>query len=101
MPEVKSFGSLGGRRILLSAPPLERQQVKDLLIALLVEIGKFPNDIIQEDASIESELQMESAQLAQLGVAIEDELDITVDALEILGLNTFGRIVDYIHDLVR
>lgn len=42
---------------------------------------------------------MESVQMVELQVAIETEFDITLDFLEVLRLNSFRRVTDYIHGL--
>ena len=80
---------------------LGRNEVAAVLRALVAEIASIDADAISEDATLDGALSLESAQLAQLGVAVEEELDIYVDALEILTLNSFGLIVDYIHQLVN
>ena len=63
------------------------------------EICGIPVETITDDASVDHELQMESIQLVDLQVAIEHELDVTVDLIAVLDLNSFGRIVDYLHAL--
>lgn len=79
----------------------KRDEVAGILRDLVAEIAAIPVETISDDATLDGELRLESAQLAQLGVAVEEELDIYVDALEILTLNSFGLIVDYVHQLVN
>lgn len=54
---------------------------------------------IHDAATIDRELAMESVQMVELQVAIETEFDITLDFLEVLRLNSFRRVTDYIHAL--
>ena len=54
---------------------------------------------IYDAATIDRELAMESVQMVELQVAIETEFDITLDFLEVLRLNSFRRVTDYIHAL--
>src|SRR5438445_11593235 len=72
-------------------------QVRDFVAALVHEVCDVSPELIIDSARIDHELEMESVQMVQLQVAIEQEFDITLDFLEILRLNTFGRIVDYIY----
>ena len=59
---------------------------------------RTPADIY-DAATIDRELEMESVQMVELQVAIETEFDITLDFLEVLRLNSFRRVTDYIHEL--
>ncbi len=78
---------------------ISRAQVRDFLATLLQEVCEIPGSAIREEATIDGELEMESVQMVQLQVAIEQEYDVSIDFLEVLRLNTFGKIVGYIHDL--
>lgn len=76
-----------------------REYVRQRLSSLLQEICHRSPDEIRDAATIDRELEMESVQLVQLQVAIEEEFDVTIDFLEVLRLNSFRRITDYIHGL--
>jgi acyl carrier protein len=81
----------------LSGPT--REFVRERLSTLLQEIcQRFPEEI-HDAATIDRELEMESVQMVELQVAIETEFDITLDFLEVLRLNSFRRVTDYIHQL--
>ena len=71
----------------------------ELLRSLFVEICGIPAAAVTERASIDSELRIESVQLAKVQVAVEEALDVSVDFLEVIRLKSFGPIVDYIHHL--
>jgi acyl carrier protein len=78
---------------------LTREYVRGRLSSLLQEICKRSADDIRDTATIDRELEMESVQLIELQVAIEQEFDVTIDFLEVLRLNSFRRITDYIYGL--
>ena len=76
-----------------------REHVRQRLSSLLQEICKRSPDEMRDSATIDRELEMESVQMVELQVAIEQEFDVTIDFLEVLRLNSFRRITDYIHGL--
>lgn len=55
---------------------------------------------IDDRATLDNELQMESVAFVELQVALEDELGIEIDPVQVVELNEFGAIVQYIHGLV-
>lgn len=73
----------------------------NLLKSLLEEICGIDRGVVTDGASIDQELRLESAQLAQVQVELEDRLEISIDFLEILQLREFSRIVDYVWSLTR
>lgn len=86
-----------GNRVGRSGPA--REYVRDRLSSLLQEICHRTPEEIRDTATIDRELEMESVQMVELQVAIETEFDITLDFLEVLRLNSFRRITDYVHAL--
>jgi acyl carrier protein len=94
--QVKQQPSAGNSRAGDASP--SRDQIRALVMQLLHEICAIPRESIAESASIENELQMESIQLVDLQVALEHELDVTIDLIEILELNTLGKVIDYLYD---
>jgi acyl carrier protein len=74
-----------------------RQQVREFLATLVHEVCDIDRSLITDAARIDAELALESVQMVQIQVALEQEYDTTLDFLEILRLNSFGRIADYIH----
>src|SRR5215510_5597594 len=86
-----------GKPVGLSGPT--REYVRDRLSTLVQEICHRAPAEIYDTATIDRELEMESVQMVELQVAIETEFDITLDFLEVLRLNSFRRITDYIHAL--
>jgi acyl carrier protein len=77
---------------------MDRGGIRALLTRLLQEIGKVPADKIREGATVESDLRMESVAFIELQVALEEELDIEIDPLEIITRNELGAIVDYLFE---
>jgi acyl carrier protein len=77
-----------------------RDAVKQRLVSLLQEIAKIPVEQITEDATVDGDLQMQSVAFVELQVAIEEEYGIEVDPIQVVELNAFGAIVDYIYGLV-
>lgn len=75
-----------------------RAAVKETLIALVSEITGIPTDRITDEATIDDELQMQSVAFVELQVAIEDELNVRLDPIQIIELNQFGAIVDYVYE---
>jgi acyl carrier protein len=79
-----------------SAP--SRNEVKDRLASLLNEIGGVAIERITDDATVDDELQMSSLAFVELQVALEDEYDIQIDPIQVVELNGFAAIVDYVYD---
>jgi len=79
---------------------MTRQGIAALLTRLLHEIAGTDPAIIQDDATIDNDLEMNSITFVELQVALEDELDILIDPIAIVELNRLGDIVDYIDQLV-
>jgi acyl carrier protein len=98
MPEVKR-GQLEAAPEHLGKRHPSRAQVRDFLVVLLHEVCEISSDRIKDTATIDHDFEMESIQMVQLQVAMEQEYDISLDFLEILRLNSFGPIVDYVHSL--
>lgn len=61
------------------------------------EIANIPLEQITEGATVEKDLAMESVQFVELQVALEEEYLIEIDPIEVVELNEFGAIVDYVY----
>lgn len=68
---------------------------------LVHEITGIPLEQITDDASFDTTLVMESVQLVELQVALEEEFQTELDPLYMIELNRFGDIVDYIYRRAR
>ena len=66
-------------------------------MCLIHEIVGIPVDVITDTATVDEELQMNSVAFVELQVAIEEEYDIQIDPIEVVELNQFGAIVDYVY----
>lgn len=75
-----------------------KADIREMLVTLLQEIAHTPLEVIRDTATIDDELSMESVAFVELQVAIEDELDIRLDPIQIIELNRFDAIVDYIYE---
>lgn len=78
-----------------------RAEVRERLACLINEVANIPLDRITEDATVDDALQMQSVTFVELQVAIEDEYAIQIDPIEVVELNQFGAIVDYVCDVIR
>jgi len=74
-----------------------RGEVRERVARLVSEVLKIPQEQIDDSATVDNELQMQSISFVELQVAIEEAYDIQVDPIQIVELNAFGAIVDYIH----
>ena len=74
-----------------------RAEVRERVARLVSEVLKIPQEQISDTATVDNELQMQSISFVELQVAIEEAYDIQVDPIQIVELNAFGAIVDYIH----
>jgi len=83
------------------APAPSREAVREHLAGLVHEIARVPLDVITEDSTIDQDIRMESVAFVELQVTLEDEYGIELDAVQVVELNRFGAIVDYVHDLAR
>lgn len=79
------------------AGPPTREEIARRLIDLTAEIANIPRERIRIGATFERDLRMESIKFVEIHVALEDEYDIEIDPLQIIELNEFGAIVDYVH----
>ena len=75
--------------------------VRDCLAQLLMEVGRIPADRIVDTARLDTDLRMESVAFIEIQVALEDTFDIEIDLIEVLELNDFRSIVDYLCDRIR
>lgn len=74
-----------------------KHDVRDLLANLLVDVGGIGPDVILDDATVDGELRLESVVFVEIQVALEEALDIEIDLLDVVELNEFGAIVDYLY----
>jgi acyl carrier protein len=75
-----------------------RAEVRDRISSLIHEIAAVPRERITDQATVDNELQMQSVAFVELQVAIEDEYEIQIDPIQIVELNEFGAIVDYVYN---
>jgi acyl carrier protein len=73
-------------------------EVRERLASLINEIAGIPREVITDDAAVDRELQMQSLAFVELQVAVEEAYDIQVDPIQLVELNRFGAIVQYIRD---
>jgi acyl carrier protein len=81
-----------------SAPT--RDEVRRRLVELIHEIAGIPLERITDEATVDDELRMQSVAFVELQVAIEDTYEIQVDPIQVVELNQFGAITNYIYDCV-
>lgn len=77
-----------------------REEIRRRVAHLLHEVTGIPIENVREDTSIEDDLRMESVAFVELQVAIESEYGIEVDPIQVVELDRFGDVVDYIASLV-
>lgn len=84
----------------LPAAQGRREEIRERVAQLLHEVAGVPLENVRQDATIENDLRMESVAFVELQVAIEAEYDIEVDPIQVVELDRFGDVVDYIDSLV-
>jgi len=77
-----------------------KSSVREIVSTLMQEIGGIAAETIRDDAAIDGELEMNSVTFVELQVALEDELDVLIDPVEVVERNRFGAIVAYLEGLV-
>jgi acyl carrier protein len=77
-----------------------RNDVCNLLVRLLHEVGKIPLEKIHDDSTVDGELQMQSVVFIEIQVALEDTYEVELDPVRMVELNRLATIVDYIFDSV-
>lgn len=77
-----------------------RREVRKRLIQLINEIAKIPIEQLTDTATVDDELQMESVAFVELLVAIEEDFQIELDPLQVVELNEFAAIVNYVYESV-
>lgn len=80
---------------------LKPEYVKQRARELVHEITGLPLEEITDDASFDTTLVMESVQLVELQVALEEEFQTELDPIYIIELNRFGDIAEYIYRRAR
>jgi acyl carrier protein len=78
----------------------DRAEVDAFVRKLLREVAQIPDEFINDEATIDENLRMQSVTLVEIQVAVEDEYDIAVDIIEVVERNQLRLIVDYIHGLI-
>ena len=81
-----------------ASPARQPEVVWKLIATTLAELGVKP-DLITPSASIADDLGLESVAFVELQVALEDELGIEIDPIEVVELNQLSAIVDYLCQL--
>jgi acyl carrier protein len=76
---------------------LLRSDVRERLVRLIQEITNIPAVSITDTATIDEDIQMNSVSFVELQVAIEEAYDIQIDPIQVVELNEFGSIVDYVY----
>lgn len=66
----------------------------------LEEIAGISPGNVNDDSTLDGELEMNSVKFVELQVALEDEFDIFIDPVAVVELNRLGSIVDYLAELV-
>ena len=84
-----------------SSETVSREEVREFISGLMHEIAGIPPEKITEDATVENELRMESVAFVEMQVSIEEQYDIELDPIEVVELNRFGAIVDYVVACIR
>lgn len=74
--------------------------VRAILTKLLQEIAGIEPAAIRDDATIDGDLELNSVTFVELQVALEDDLDIVIDPVEVVERNRLGAIVGYLEALV-
>ena len=78
-----------------------KEHVREVLFRLLSEIGQIPPDRLTRGACMDDSLRMESVAFIEIQVALEEELDIEIDPVEILELNELNAIIEYLYERTR
>lgn len=74
-----------------------RAEVRERLLQLIHEIAEIPSETVTDQSTLDDQLSMESIAFVELQVALQDEYRIEIDPIRVVELNTFGAIVDYVH----
>ncbi|GBD25621.1 Acyl carrier protein [bacterium HR30] len=80
---------------------LTPETVRRRVASVLHEVAGIPLEQITDDASFDTTLAIESVQLVELQVALEEEFQTELDPLYMIELNRFGDIVEYIYRRAR
>jgi acyl carrier protein len=78
----------------------DAEVVWTLIASTLSELGVDPAQITPS-ATITDDLGLESVTFVELQVALEDELGIEIDPIQVVELNQLAAIVDYLCTLPR
>jgi acyl carrier protein len=79
------------------ASEITPEEVKVTLKRLISEACGVSTEAIHDETTIDQDLQIPSIVFVELQVAAEETFDVLLDPLELIELNTFGRIANAIH----
>jgi len=77
-----------------------RLELKERVVSLINEIAQIEPSKITEEATVDGDLQLNSVAFVELQVAIEEEYQIQIDPIQLIELNRFGAILDYVHSCI-
>lgn len=63
---------------------------------MLSEITERPEASLSASSSLESDLQMESIDIVEFQLALEEQFDVALDPMELIELNELDSIVSYV-----
>ena len=75
---------------------MERNEVKEKVHKVIVQVLKVETDQIQEEHNFTADLGAESVQSVELMAGFEEEIDIEMDEDEALSVQTVGTAIDFI-----
>jgi len=75
---------------------MERNEVKEKVHKVIVQVLKVETDQIQEEHNFTADLGAESVQSVELMAGFEEEFDIEMDEDEALSVQTVGTAIDFI-----
>jgi len=84
-----------------ATPAPTRAQVRERIAGLINEIAEIPLERITDTATVDGELQMQSVAFVEVQVAIEDEYQVEIDPIQLVELNEFDAIVQYVYETIR
>jgi len=97
---VTERAALASREVQQGRSRATPAEIKQRLRDLITELAKIPAERIVDSATVDDDLAMESVVFVELLVALEDEYQIEIDPVNVIELNTFGLIGDYIYQQV-
>lgn len=70
----------------------------DRVVQRIHSLPRHGDDNVRTDSRLKEDLALQSIDLVELVLSLEDEFNITIDDERVKDINTIGEVIDYIYE---